>query len=211
MIGRLPATFATLLVLELARLSAAATLSSAHYRIVGAHTNGGGTTLAVSTAPSPSVGALGASAGQSEALGFSGSPSTLRTIAPGFWPLVGGFPSLDADADGVPAWRDNCAFAFNPTQSDQGGILTLVGDGIGDACQCGDVNDDAVVDGFDVGTYRNALRAQLLLTTPGLAKCAVVAGPPQCTIRDVAILARALAPLPYLPGVDQSCAAANPP
>jgi hypothetical protein len=141
---------AALFALALAQTSSAGTMTSAHYRIVGANTNGGG--------------GLSGTVGQSEALGFSGSVLTLRTLAPGFWPLVGGFPHLDSDADLIQAYRDNCPFAYNPTQSDLGGILSLAPpDGVGDACQCGDV------------------------------------------------IARALAPVPFLPGIDQTCAAATAP
>ena len=130
--------------LALAQTSSAATMASAHYRIVGANTNGGS--------------GLSGSVGQSEALGFSGSVLTLRTLAPGFWPLVGGFPHLDSDADLIQAYRDNCPFAYNPTQSDLGGVLSLAPDGVGDACQCGDVNDDAVVDELDSSAYRAGRR-----------------------------------------------------
>ena len=200
-----------LALLLLSPVARAVTLASAHYRIVGANANGGGVTALVSTAPPPvrTIGALGASAGQSEALGISGSPVTLRTVVPGFWPLVHVLP-IDADADAIPAYRDNCPFAFNPTQSDVGGILSLAPDGVGDVCQCGDVNNDAIVDSLDVGVYRGALSAQLALTPSGLSKCGVISGPPQCTIRDVTVISRALAPVPYLPGIDQSCDAANP-
>ena len=200
-----------LVALVVASPSLAATMSSASYRVVGANANGGGSALMLSTAPSPAIGALGASVGQSEALGFSGSLVTLRTIAPGFWPLVGGFPHLDSDADLIQAFRDNCPFAYNPTQSDLGGILSLAPDGVGDPCQCGDVNDDALVDGLDIGTYRAGLAAIAPIGPPGLTKCSVIAGPPQCTVRDVSVIARALAPVPYLPGIDQTCAATTAP
>lgn len=186
-----------LVALALAQTPSAGTMTSAHYRIVGANTNGGS--------------GLRGTVGQSVALGFSGSLLTLRTLAPGFWPLVGGFPHLDADADLIQAYRDNCPFAYNPTQSDLGGILSLAPDGVGDACQCGDVNDDALVDALDIATYRAGLAAIAPVGPAGLTKCGVIAGPPQCTVRDVSVIARALAPVPFLPGIDQTCAAATAP
>lgn len=84
-------------------------VTSAHYRIRGGNLNGGGHAAMVSTAPVPKIGALGGSIGQAEALGWSGSLVSLRTIAPGFWPIVaGGFPNLDADLDVIQAFRDDC-------------------------------------------------------------------------------------------------------
>ena len=202
------------IVCLLASDAAAVELSSAHYRILGANLNGGGHAALTSTATSPRVGSLGASIGQSEALGFSGSTTTLRTVAPGFWPIaLGGFPTLDPDADAVAAYRDNCPFAFNPLQADGGGVMTTSPDGIGDACQCADVNDDGVVDGADVDAYRDELADPigLGLTPAGVAKCSVIDSPGPCEVLDVVVLERALEPTPLAPGVDQVCAAATPP
>lgn len=187
-------------------------LSSASYRIRGASLNGGGHPAMVSTAPVPAVGSLGASIGQSEALGFSGSAATLRTLAPGFWPIVGGgFPTLDSDADAIQAFRDNCPFAYNPAQTDSGGIDDVMPDGIGDACQCGDVDDDGVVDGLDVSAYRASLAAPLVapLTPAGVAKCSVIDSPGPCEILDVTVTQRVLVPL--LPDLEQVCSAAMAP
>ena len=200
--------------LALAPGAGALELSSASYRILGSNLNGGGHAAMVSTAPNPSIGSLGGSIGQSEALGFSGSTLTLRTIAPGFWPIVGGgFPTLDSDADVIAAYRDNCPFAFNPAQLDSGAILSLVGDGIGDACQCADVNDDGIVDLADVDDYRDSLAdpSGLGLTPVGVAKCSVIDSPGPCEVLDVSVMVRALEPTPLLPGIDQVCAAATPP
>jgi hypothetical protein len=186
-------------------------MSSASYRILGANLNGGGHPALVSTAPVPAIGSVGTSIGQSEALGFSGSLATLRTIAPGFWPIVGGgFPTLDSDADAIQSFRDNCPFAFNPTQTDSGGIDDVAADGIGDACQCGDVDDDGIVDALDVIAYRGFLAAPALapLSPAGVAKCSVIDSPGPCEILDVTVTQRVLVPL--LPDVEQVCAAAQP-
>jgi hypothetical protein len=173
-------------------------LASAHYRIVGPTLNGGG--------------GMAASIGQPEALGMSGSSSTLTTVAPGLWPIVvGGLPTLDSDADVIPAWRDNCPFAFNPTQSDTAGILDPTPDGVGDACQCGDVDDDGDVDDFDVFAFRDDLAGLAPLSAEGTAKCTVIGASGPCTVLDVSVTERALEPAPLLPGIDQVCAAATAP
>ncbi len=194
--------------------TAAVELSSAHYRIRGSNLNGGGHAALTSTASIPRIGAIGASVGQSEPLGFSGRTSTLRTVAPGFWPIVlGGFPTLDPDADVVAAYRDNCPFAYNPLQADGGGVMTTSPDGIGDACQCADVDDDGIVDGADVDAYRDSLAdpAGLGLTPAGVEKCSAIDSPEPCEMLDVVVIERALEPTPLAPGIDQVCYAATPP
>lgn len=57
--------------------------------------------------------------------------------------------SADTDQDGILDAFDNCPFAANPTQSDSGGIGTATPDGIGNACQCGDVTGEGQVTTFD--------------------------------------------------------------
>jgi hypothetical protein len=49
----------------------------------------------------------------------------------------------DPDLDQVANWGDNCPHASNPDQADADG------DGIGDACECGDATGDGVVDTTD--------------------------------------------------------------
>ena len=51
----------------------------------------------------------------------------------------------DSDEDGVADFEDNCIYTPNPDQLDTNG------DGIGDACQCGDVNEDGAITGIDIG------------------------------------------------------------
>lgn len=59
------------------------------------------------------------------------------------------FPS-DADRDGVIDACDNCPYRHNPEQRDTGGVGQGAGpDGIGDACQCGDVSGDGTITGLD--------------------------------------------------------------
>jgi hypothetical protein len=200
------------LALSCAASANAVELSSASYRILGSNLNGGGHAALTSTAPIPAFSSLGSSIGQSEALGFSGSTTTLRTIAPGFWPIFGGgFPTLDSDADVIQAFRDNCPYAANPAQADSGGIDDVAVDGIGDACQCGDVDDDGIVDDLDVFAYRASLADPigLALSPAGVSKCSVIDSPGPCEILDVSVIQRVLVPL--LPDIEQVCSAATAP
>ena len=52
------------------------------------------------------------------------------------------------DRDEVVA-GDNCPLAANPGQEDRGGVDSASPDGIGDACQCGDVTGNGIVNGQD--------------------------------------------------------------
>jgi hypothetical protein len=64
----------------------------------------------------------------------------------------------DCDADGVAEAVDNCLFTQNPNQADAGGVASSVADGIGDACQCGDVTGNGIVNGQDaIAIKRHAL------------------------------------------------------
>ena len=66
--------------------------------------------------------------------------------------------NVDTDMDGILADFDNCRFEPNVSQSALGGVGTTTPDGIGDACQCGDVTGDGRVDFFDAEwTKREAL------------------------------------------------------
>ncbi|MCP4002884.1 MAG: hypothetical protein GY725_01685 [bacterium] len=58
----------------------------------------------------------------------------------------------DADGDRILDAVDNCAFQFNPDQSDVGSVVAYPAesgsppDGIGDVCQCGDVSGDGEIE-----------------------------------------------------------------
>jgi len=114
----------------------------------------------------------------------------------------------DADADAVEDAADNCPYASNPLQEDRGGVGEGSGpDGIGDACQCGDVSGDGRVDAGDVLLYRRHFAGVPSPFAEDL--CSVVGGAAACDATDVVVMRRTLAGLP--PGVSQHCAAANPP
>jgi hypothetical protein len=105
---------------------------------------------------------------------------------------------------------DNCGLEPNGTQIDTGGVGGPGADGVGDACQCGDVVVDGRVLEADVAAVRDALAGN---PTPGadLTRCNVAgaAGPSaaECRIDDLVALRRALA---GFPGLAQLCAPALP-
>ena len=60
----------------------------------------------------------------------------------------------DVDGDGWSHIDDNCPDTANPGQEDRGGLATAEPDGIGDACQCGDVSGNGQVNGQDAIAIR---------------------------------------------------------
>jgi hypothetical protein len=60
----------------------------------------------------------------------------------------------DWDGDGVADAADNCPYAANPGQEDRGGVNSSSPDGVGDACECGDVSGNGRVNGQDVIAIR---------------------------------------------------------
>jgi hypothetical protein len=88
---------------------------------------------------------------------------------------------LDADGDGVANSSDNCPYEPNPTQSDVGGIGAAAPDGIGDACQCGDVNDSGTVTGSDATVLSRAvLNLSPAFSVGGNAACTAAGVPATC-------------------------------
>jgi len=81
------------------------------------------------------------------------SGSLLTQAVPGSALLVGD-PCVslggDTDLDGVCDNNDNCPFAANPLQEDTGGFFANTSpDGIGNACQCGDINGNGQANSTD--------------------------------------------------------------
>jgi hypothetical protein len=114
---------------------------------------------------------------------------------------------IDSDCDGIPddgapgdvpcatgqlsACDDNCPFASNVGQEDSAGIGVGSGpDGIGDACQCGDVNGDGAVTSEDGATIMGSLLVppSAVMSRPDLCD---VGGSVGCSTSDAVIVKRA--------------------
>ncbi len=117
-------------------------------------------------------------------------------------------PVPDPDNDGFLSPCDSCDFKANVDQADGGGVNTTTPNGIGDACQCGNLVAPGIVNAADVSALRAHLVRNPLLTATQLTFCSVIGGPTDCTIRTLVALRRAIASLP--PGVQQTCTAALP-
>src|SRR5215469_18555209 len=111
--------------------------------------------------------------------------------------------AIDTDGDGIPDAYDNCPYTPNPDQQDS------VGNGIGDACRCGDVNNDGLVNVSDSTILARSLAGLTpygsVASMPGFNKCDVN-GDGLCNLSDKTIISRALAALG--PGTKQACPAA---
>jgi hypothetical protein len=86
----------------------------------------------------------------------------------------------DADGDGVSDAEDNCPLVPNPGQADTDQ------NGIGDACQCGDVNGDGVTNVTDALAIA---RGEVLSSDPNFGKCDV-SGDDVCNVTDALQIAR---------------------
>ena len=71
----------------------------------------------------------------------------------------------DWDGDAVSDALDNCPYLANAGQMDVGGLGAAASDGIGDACQCGDVTDNGRVNGQDA----NAIQRHGLQIAPNVS------------------------------------------
>jgi hypothetical protein len=107
--------------------------------------------------------------------------------------IAGGYnaPS-DYDADARSDDLDNCPFTANNDQVDRGGLATVVPNGRGDRCECGEATDDGAIFAADTDVIRDLLAGKAV-ASPVIARdrCSV-ASTPGCDIADVAILRRAL-------------------
>jgi hypothetical protein len=94
-------------------------------------------------------------------------------------------------------------------QGDSGGVGASGPDGIGDACQCGDLDADGDADLGDAALLRGALADPGAALGPVAAgRCSVSGDALGCDVLDVSILTRANASL--APPLAQGCAAALP-
>ncbi len=112
--------------------------------------------------------------------------------------------SPDTDDDGRNDDNDNCPFVANPGQEDTGGLATSTPDGIGNACQCGDVTGNGIVNGQDANAIqRHGIGAQPnpLFAVPGNCD---VSGNDQCNGQDANAVKRAALGQPS-PMFGQNC------
>jgi hypothetical protein len=86
----------------------------------------------------------------------------------------------DGDSDGIPDAEDNCPNVSNAGQEDTDQ------NGIGDACQCGDVNGDGVTNVTDALAIA---RGEVLSSDPNFDKCDVN-GDGVCNVTDALEIAR---------------------
>jgi hypothetical protein len=118
----------------------------------------------------------------------------------------------DADGDARGDVCDNCRWKGNASQTDTGGKGSgSPADGIGDACQCGDVNSDGRVTATDaVVITRSLLTPPTASMTPAERDRCDVGGSLGCTAIDAVTVRRSLLSPPTAVLLPQ-CRAANPP
>ncbi len=100
--------------------------------------------------------------------------------------------TLDSDGDGVLDTTDNCPYTSNPTQADTGGVGDASPpDGIGDACQCGDVDGDGRIRKADAKIVKSAMSGLggVVVPRPELCNVNKIA---QCDLEDYSVLVHAL-------------------
>jgi hypothetical protein len=123
-------------------------------------------------------------------------------------------PGEDGDGDGLPDGSDNCPNMANPGQQDVGGIgAGSPPDGIGDACQCGDVNGDGRVTAVDSVVITRSLLIPPTATITRQDLCDVGAGGSNpatldCSLADAVVIRRAQL-IPPTATVLQTCPAAD--
>ncbi len=114
-----------------------------------------------------------------------------------------GISAVDVDLDGVDNELDNCPLIAND-QADRGGINTGAPDGIGDACQCGDVSGNGMVNGQDANAIKRhglGIEPNPLFAMPG--NCDVTGGG-TCDGQDANAVKRAALGLES-PNFGQNC------
>jgi len=112
----------------------------------------------------------------------------------------------DLDSDGFPNAVDNCAFLANSGQED------VDGDGIGDACACGDLSGSGRADAAGVSALRQLLANPdgAPLSPAALDRCAVFGDLAPCDVVQLAVLRRWLA-VPSLGPLTDSASAQHCP
>jgi hypothetical protein len=113
----------------------------------------------------------------------------------------------DSDGDGVDDGLDNCPFVSNGMQDNTDGM------GAGDACQCGDIDNDGDIDMADYGFARDNLVGRTITQPIDLSRCNVIGpsdgGDTDCDLNDIFLLRRIVNGTPgAVPG--NLCQAYNP-
>jgi hypothetical protein len=133
--------------------------------------------------------------------------------------------SLDADCDGVPddgapGWApcatgesldcdDNCPFEPNPGQEDVGGVgVGSPPDGIGNACQCGDVTGDGRATSADAAVILKSLMVPPLAVMAQPRRCDVFGSLACSSVDGLVVLRAQLTPPPVR--IQQQCEPAQP-
>lgn len=123
------------------------------------------------------------------------SPAATQVFTATLKPCASQCGAVDTDGDGRGDGCDTCPYAFDPAQIDRGGLgIGTLADGIGDECQCGDVNGDGRVTVVDATILTRSLLnpPTATMTRPELCD---VGGSLVCGTADAVILRRAqLAP-----------------
>ena len=115
----------------------------------------------------------------------------------------------DTDRDGVANQFDNCPFLANASQADNGGLgFSATPDGIGNACQCGDVTGEGQVNDTDAAFIKRqalGLAAPLFLVPNNCD----VSGDGDCNGTDATLIRHAAAGS-VSPLFGQNCPNARP-
>lgn len=121
-----------------------------------------------------------------QAFGYDGGNARLTRITG-----TAGAPSPDdPDGDGVGAQTDRCPHAYDPAQLDGGGIGDAsAADGVGDACQCGDVDGSGRV---TVADALAILSSQIWWTPVPSPELCDVDGDASCDPTDFFVIMAAL-------------------
>ena len=115
----------------------------------------------------------------------------------------------DTDGDGFRDPDDNCPYTPNPDQADDGGVGEgSAPDGIGNLCQCADVNGDGFVTKADFKAIIAFLRPGNPVPLPAPELCDA-GGSAGCTQEDAITVRQALTRNPPR-AIAQQCAPALP-
>ncbi len=98
----------------------------------------------------------------------------------------------DSDADAIDDTADNCPWLANPTQLDQWDVDSPGSDGVGDLCECGDLNQDGPVDLDDLTLLREHLTGERALTPAQIAACDLRPPGGSCGLRELVLLRRSV-------------------